>query len=103
MDVDLIVTQSVFDLNITHNLITMADKAGLYYVMWRPEEIGVTTAAQAAPILRAGLHLLETQPEKFKEFEPENKWGSYDGLVKVVRGYLKACEENPEALIRVSR
>lgn len=30
---------SVFDRNITHNLGNMADKSGIYYALWRPEEI----------------------------------------------------------------
>lgn len=33
-------------LNSTHNLNNMAKAAGLYQVLWRPEEIGISTASQ---------------------------------------------------------
>jgi hypothetical protein len=34
----------LFSLNITYNLNKMAKEVGLYEVLWRPEEIGITTA-----------------------------------------------------------
>lgn len=89
--------------NITHNLNTMADMAGIYQALWRPEEIGVTTAAQLIPLLRDGLTKLRAEPEKFKAFNPKNGWGDYDGLVRFVAGYLEACEVNPTATVRASR
>ncbi len=33
-------TNEVYSANITHNLGEMADKAGIYYALWRPEEKG---------------------------------------------------------------
>jgi hypothetical protein len=71
--------------------------------MWRPEEIGITRAAQLVPLLTAGLALLESDPARFKAFNPENGWGDYEGLVDFVREYLSACEANPGALVEVSR
>ena len=37
------------DVNITHNLNKMADAVGLYEVLWKPDEIGITTASQMIP------------------------------------------------------
>jgi len=37
---------TVYDANITHNLGEMADEAGVYKHLWRPEEIGLTKAAE---------------------------------------------------------
>lgn len=37
----------LYDANITHNLNRMADEAGIYEHVWRPEEIGVTTAGSS--------------------------------------------------------
>ena len=93
----------IYDRNITHNLNKMADAAGIYKHLWRPEEIGITKAAQLIDPLREGLALLLSDPERFKKFDPENKWGDYDGLVDFVREYLLACEENPNATVEVSR
>ena len=94
---------TIYDRNITHNLNKMADEAGIYKHLWRPEEIEITKAAQLIEPLREGLSLLLSDPERFKKFDPENKWGDYDGLVNFVREYLAACEENPNASVSVSR
>ncbi|MBK8772270.1 MAG: hypothetical protein IPM06_17860 [Rhizobiales bacterium] len=94
---------TIYASNITHNLNKMASAAGIYKHLWRPEEIGITKAAQLIEPLREGLALLLSDPESFKEFDPENKWGDYDGLVDFVRAYLSACEENPNATVTAVR
>jgi hypothetical protein len=53
--------------------------------------------------LRAGLELLRGDPERFKKHNPENGWGSYEGLIDFVENYLEACEEYPNADINISR
>jgi hypothetical protein len=93
----------VFSRNITHNLNNMADAAGLYYVLWRPEEIGVKTAAEAIPILRTGIAKLVDQKEQMLQYNPKNGWGDYDGLLEFARAVLHACEDNPDATIDVRR
>ena len=93
----------IYDRNITHNLNKMADEAGIYKHLWRPEEIGITKAGQLIEPLREGLALLLSDEERFRKFDPENKWGDYEGLVDFVREYLSACEVNPNAYVRVSR
>ena len=89
--------------HITHNLNRMAEEAGIYKELWRPEELGFTKAGQLVQPLRDGLEKLKSQPDSFKAFNPPNGWGDYDGLVSFVASYLRACEENPNAIIRVSR
>jgi hypothetical protein len=93
----------VFKENITHNLGEMAEQAGLYTFLWRPEEAGITLAKELIEPLRQGLHLLKMEPERFKKFNPENGWGNYGGLVGFVESYLNACYEYPEAKIEVDR
>lgn len=95
--------EEVFSANITHNLGRMAHEAGIYEACWRPEEIGVHKAWQLIPLLRAGLWALETEPERFRPFNAENGWGLYEDFVPWVARYLKACEEFPQADVRVSR
>lgn len=96
-------TETVYDANITHNLNTMAGEAGIYAHLWRPDEIGITKAAQLIEPLRRGLVLLNTDPERFKLFNPNNGWGNYDGLCNFVARYLAACEAYPDAEVSVSR
>jgi hypothetical protein len=107
-------TNEVFNYNITHNLGEMAGKVivksgpdvftiTLYEVLWRPEEIGATLAEHLIEPLEIGLGLLEADPDYYKQFNPSNGWGNYEGLVRFVTRYLVACRENPEADVRVSR
>ena len=94
---------TVYHANITHNLNTMAQVAGIYQALWRPEDIGVTHAAQLISLLREGLRVLLDDPERLKVYAPDNGWGTYDNLVVFVRNYLAACERYPEATVRVWR
>ncbi len=95
--------EKYYSRNITHNLNKMAGEAGIYELLWRPDEIGVTKAAQLIESLKAGLAKLESDPERFQKLNPSNGWGSYEGLVTFVRDYLAACEETPEADVYASR
>jgi len=92
-----------YSANITHNLGRMAGEAGIYKALWRPEEIGIDTAKQLINPLSAGLVLLKAKPDHFKQFNPENGWGTYEGLVNFVSEYLDACKAYPEASVSVSR
>lgn len=92
-----------FQANVTHNLNVMADKAGIYYHLWRPEELGITQANELIEPLRQGLHELKMYPEKYEKFNPENGWGSYEKLVEFVEAYLNACYQYPDAIIEVDR
>lgn len=105
LDVMLTVTKptEVFQWNITHNLGAMAREAGIYKALWRPEEIGINYAGQLILPLTKGLEALKNHPEDFRKFNPENKWGTYEGLVEFVEKYLEACIENPDAEVRACR
>jgi hypothetical protein len=93
----------VYHRNITHNLGNMADEAGIYKHLWRPDEIGITQASQLIMPLEDGLKLLESDPERFKQFNPSNGWGTYEGFAEFVRDYLEACEKYPDAEVYASR
>lgn len=96
-------TDEVFHANVTHNLGLMAREAGIYEALWRPEEKGWTHAKQLISPLETGLEALIADPTEFKKLNPDNGWGSYDGLVEFVKEYLEACREYPDAEIEVSR
>jgi hypothetical protein len=96
-------TNEVYSANITHNLASMAEEAGIYKHLWRPEELGITTAKELIEPLKAGLQLLKDKPEHFEKFNATNGWGLYKHFVPFVEKYLNACEEYPKAQIGVSR
>ena len=101
----------------------MADKAGLYEALWRPhrlidgynipekdhnaehefEDKQEIRAKDIIPYIKEGLSKLRDNPNKFKKFNPENGWGSYEGLLNFTQNYLDACEENPESIVKVWR
>lgn len=95
--------EDLYEANITHNLGPMGREAGIYKHLWRPEEIGITKAKQLIEPLREGLALMKADPERFKKHNAPNGWGLYEHFVPFVEKYIEACEEYPEANVRVSR
>ena len=93
----------VFSANITHNLGKMADKSGIYYHLWRPEEKGYVYAQDIVGGLEEGLKKLKDTPAYYKEFDSPNGWGVYENLVEFVEEYLVACKKFPQAKIEVDR
>ena len=107
MSLDVTLTKvmptTVFSSNITHNLVEMAEEAGIYKALWRPEEIGITKASQLIEPLWVGLSLLKSDPARFEKFNAPNGWGMYEHFVPFVEEYLGACKANPDAEVSVSR
>lgn len=95
--------EALFTANITHNLGAMADKAGLYEALWRPEEINCKTASDLIPQLTEGLLKLRSRPAEMKLLNPSNGWGTYENLESFASRYLAACIENPTAIIEACR
>jgi hypothetical protein len=75
----------------------------LYDILWRPDEQGFKYAKEISDLLDIGWNILLSDPEKYKRYNPENGWGSYDGLCDFVYRYRNACWDNPDAELRVSR
>jgi hypothetical protein len=111
LDVDLMMVEPVskWTYNITHNLGKMAaechvgDGLTLYDVLWRPDEHGLKYARDLIKYLEEGYHNLDSHPEAFSKFNPENGWGSYNGLWSFVYNYWQACLEYPDSELRISR
>jgi hypothetical protein len=111
LDVDLMVVQpvSIYYDNITHNLGKMASEVKLsngltlYDVLWRPDEHSLKFAKDISELLDEGWNILLSDPEHYKTFNPDNGWGSYDGLQNFVYKYRNACWDNPNAELSISR
>ena len=95
--------ERVWQANVTHNLTEMAIEGGFYEAVWRPDWCGITHARQMIPVLRRAIDDMRAHPKRFGQHEPENGWGSYEGLLSWLGRYLKACEQWPDAVIDVSR
>ncbi len=93
----------VFWANITNNLSTMAEHAGIYKHLWRPEEIGITEAKELIEPVSKALEDMKARPDYYKQFEYPNGGGLYEHFVPWIERYLQACIDYPEAEIEVSR
>jgi len=103
MSLDVTLRNTVHDQNITHNLGKMAEEAGIYDVVWRPEENGIETAAQLIKPLSKAIKEMKKDPERFKTFNSENGWGLYKHFLPWLEEYLEACIDHPEATVSASR
>ena len=112
----------VLDINITHNLTTMADHVPirfmhkdievlttLYRVMWHPEDIFVEmfqqseiTLEDVTEPLTKGLNYLISHENVLREYNPDNFWGSYNNLLHTLVEYVRACNNWPEAIIETN-
>lgn len=111
-----------YSSNITHNLGSMANEAGIYEALWRPhrlkdgydkkssheaeikfEEAQTTHAREIIPFLEKGLKDLKARPKFFKKLDSPNGWGIYKYFVPFVEEYLNACKKYPDAIVEVSR
>ena len=90
----------VFSANITHNLGAMATQAGIYKILWRPEENGYKQAHEIINELERGIKEMKAAPDYFRTFDSENGWGTYDDFIPWLEKVLAACKEHPEAKIR---
>lgn len=96
-------------INLTHNLTEMAsqcriissfnynpdvesDVVTLYDLLWYPKDnlnIEVPTLDYFNDVVACYRKLLEN-PKFFKQYNPANGWGSYEGLVKKTKEYISA-------------
>lgn len=55
------------------------------------------------PCLESGIAKMKADPELFRTFDPENKWGSYDDFLPWLEKLLEACREFPNAKVSSCR
>jgi hypothetical protein len=90
--------------NVTHNLVPMAQEAGIYEALWRPEELVDTPRLRnIEPVVRNGLALLKADTERFEAMNPKNGWGSRKNLVEACEWVLRWAESYPLAMIEACR
>lgn len=117
--------EQVYWGNITHNLAKMANEAGLYDALWRPfklldnykleyeeivkdyeydfEENNIVRAKDISTQVQIGLNNLINNKKSLTKFNPDNGFGDYQGLIKLVKEYLVELLSHPDAIITVSR
>lgn len=58
-------------------------------------------AGEFIPFLRSAIAAMEDSPAKFKELNPKNGWGDYDGALTFFREFLVDCLKHPKATVRI--
>ena len=94
--------EEVYWANITHNLSTMAQEAGIYEELWSPNGINAIYASDIIAPLTEGLIKMALDPEYYEKFNSPNGWGMYCNFLPWIAKYIKACSDHPDALIEVS-
>lgn len=87
----------IYETNITYNLSKMYYKAV-------DEEKGLRKfdgmkCIDAIPVLEKAIADMIKNKSEYEKYNPENGWGSYDGLLSRFEEMLKICKENPDGII----
>lgn len=81
----------------TYNLTPMWRLAGVFEVSRDLDgEVASTAGIRAA----TGLLRAVTSPDQFRELNPANGWGDFEGFVAMLTRFAIACADNPTAIMR---
>ena len=95
--------------NITHNLgemarhIPVSKELKLYNVLWRPEELDLTTTDSILEYVDTGVRYMLKNKKKLEKYNPDNGWGNYDGLLSFAKKVGSACLFNSGCEIEANR
>lgn len=76
----------------TYNLSAMWRKAGIFD---SSSDLDGRSTAQLAPVLSAGLLDATRHASAYRELDPENGWGDYDGFLKILTRFTELCWAHP--------
>lgn len=93
-------TQTLFDANITHNVVPMWDKAGVTDALYESHD---KQAKDIIDALECGVAAMEADPAGYEALNPPNGWGSYERALPWLRNVLAQCKAHPNATIGISR
>lgn len=89
----------IYETNITYNLSKM------YYKCIDKEKgfraLNGMNCDKALPILNNAIKDMIENKEEYEKLNPENGWGSYEGLLKRLREMRDCCEDNPDGRFEV--
>ena len=89
----------LFHSNITHNLGSMFNEAGVYGILWRGDG---RVAGAVVEQLEVAYRVMLDDPPRFEKFNAKNGWGLYEHAVPFLADVIRACREHPEGVLRCS-
>ena len=87
-----------YERNVTYNVSSILKLAGFH-----PAVLNGVTVVKLRPVVTYVRQSLTDRPDYFRRFEPENGWGSYDGVLEFITeldAYLMDAPD--EYVLRVS-
>jgi hypothetical protein len=90
----------LFSNNITHNLVPMWQKAGVYDALYNSDG---KRAREISNALIYGHAEMITSRKEFEKLNSPNGWGKYENAIRFLHDAMEACLKYPEAIIRISK
>jgi hypothetical protein len=89
----------VLDLgNYTYNVSKMYYKA----IPGGIKSLHGKSAGESAPIIKAAISDMESNPEEYEKLNPENGWGDYNGAIRFLKDLIPGMEEHPATTVLIS-
>lgn len=82
----------------TYNLTPMWRKAKIVHQGTR--ELDGQNAGTLAPRLLKGLVDAWVDAAAYRELDPPNGWGDYDGFVEILTRFTRLCYQHPKGVLR---
>lgn len=84
--------------NYTSNVARMWAKA----LGYRLADLHGKGAAESLPELERGVAAMESDPDGYRDMNPANGWGDYDGALDYLRQLRDGCARHPRTTIYIS-
>jgi hypothetical protein len=103
MSLDIYITAKrevdIYERNVTYNL------AKMYYKCIDKEKgfrkLDGMNCKEALPIVENAIRDMLVNADEYRKLNPENGWGSYEGLLATLQEMRNCCEANFDGIIRV--
>lgn len=92
-------TIEIEHLNYTYNCGPMFSKANKGVGL--SEALDSKQARDVEFILRAVVSEMVSNPSTYKELNPKNGWGSYEGFTKFLFDFAEECSKYPNATVSI--
>jgi len=93
----------VFHGHTTHNVVPMAKEAGAYHLLWRPDEVPITTAGQLTDPLLVARAVMQHDPARFAARNAPNGAGTVSDWTAFLHCVAEASTTWPAATVRATR
>lgn len=67
-----------------------------------PSEWDGKKCADMYPVLMQGISLLNLHPQRYRQFEPDNGWGTVETTIDFLQKIADTCDKYPTAVLEIS-